>query len=81
MLSTALLLTATFMLSAGCSRGAPVLRGTEVVYKVKRSFQKPTLLHVELARGQEARDIHRDGWYLSSAYMSRLYERLGEKHE
>ncbi|KKK75614.1 hypothetical protein LCGC14_2871980, partial [marine sediment metagenome] len=72
-LSTVLLLMATLTLSLGCSRGAPVLRGTEVLFKVKRSFQKPTHLYVELARGQEAADVHRDGWYLSSAYMSRIF--------
>jgi len=34
------------------------------------------LLRVDLAEGQLAEDVHRDGWYVSSAMMSRLFELL-----
>ncbi len=36
-------------------------------------------LEVELSEGQEAEDVHREGWYVSSAQMSRIFERLGEE--
>jgi hypothetical protein len=75
-LSTVLLLTATLTLSGGCSHGVPVLRGSEVVFKAARVGSVD--LKVELARGQEARDIHAEGFYLSPACLSRLYELAGK---
>lgn len=79
MLSTVLLLTTTFSLSLGCSRSAPVLRGSEVVFKATRVGSVE--LKVELARGQEAKDVHAEGWYLSPAYMSRIFELLKERED
>ena len=69
--------------SGGCSAGAcaAVLRGDEVVYRVRRSVQTPALLQVQLAEGQEMRDIHREGWYLSDAYMSRIFELLDRQDD
>ena len=64
--------------SGGCSRGecVPVLRGSEVLYRVARDEKAPLLLRVELAPGQEERDVHPDGWYVSNAQMSRIYAAL-----
>ena len=72
--------------SGGCSRGGlvPVLRGSEVVFRARRADPAPGLpegrvfVEVELAPGQEAEDVHREGWYVSSAQMSRVFELLGE---
>ena len=59
--------------SGGCSRDGlvPVLRGSEVLLRVRRDAGDPLVLRVELAEGQEAEDVHREGWYVSSAQMSR----------
>ena len=77
--SIALFTAGVLSWSAGCSRDAcvPVLRGSEILFRVRRSPRKPTLLCVELAPGQEAGDVHREGWYVSDAEMSRIFEILG----
>ena len=36
-------------------------------------------MHVDLARGQEPGDVHAEGWYVSGAQMSGIFERLGGK--
>lgn len=77
--STALFLGAMLASSAGCSRDeCAVLRGSELVFRARRSFQTPTLLYVDLAQGQEAGDVHAEGWYLSDAHLSRIFELLGK---
>lgn len=78
-LSTVLLLTAMLTLSGGCSHGVPVLRGSDVVFKVTRVGS--VNLKVELARGQEAKDIHAEGFYLSPACLSRLFELAGKSKD
>lgn len=78
--STALFCGATLISSGGCSRGGrvPVLRGSELVFRARRDAGDPLLLRVELVPGQEAADVHAEGWYVSVAQMSRLFELLGE---
>ena len=82
--STALFTGATPISSGGCSRGeyaAPILRGSEIVFRARRDVEDPTLLRVELAPGQEAGDVHAEGWYVSGAQMSRIFEALGRAGE
>ena len=70
----------TVLSIAGCTAAGPVLRGSELVFRVRRVADSiPSLprdrvfLEVELAPGQEAGDIHAEGWYVSSAQMSRIF--------
>lgn len=77
----------TLTWSGGCSRDeCAVLRGSEVLYRARRLDKDAVdrhvvsvLLYVELGTGQAREDVHRYGWYVSDAQMSRMFELLGKE--